>query len=168
MLSLALASASPALSPPQSYEDCTPKICKAYPGSSDWPSGIEWNQLNNTLNGRLLQPSPPAGICHIGQKNYNATQCVNLPILFKSFDFHLADPVSINADQFTNYSCSLNPKASCSSQGYPAYVINATCARDVRLGLDFGKLTRYYCFCILLIKNSAISQSSTHSSQHWA
>lgn len=41
--------------------------------------------------------------------------------------------------QYNNDTCLDDPNTPCSARGYPAYVINATTAVDVKRGLDFGK-----------------------------
>jgi hypothetical protein len=49
--------------------------CKAIPGSPDWPSRDVWQQFNETLGGRLLDPSPPAAVCHTDRPEYNEAAC---------------------------------------------------------------------------------------------
>lgn len=56
--------------------------CKCYPGESCWPAQNKWNQLNNTVGGRLSVHIPPAAACHntfegpLGTVNtYDAAAC---------------------------------------------------------------------------------------------
>jgi hypothetical protein len=44
--------------------------------------------------------------------------------------------------QFNYDTCPIEPEAPCSGSGYPAYVINATTAMDVKKGIDFGKVAK--------------------------
>lgn len=115
--------------------------CKAYPGDDSWPAAQMWTALNSTLDGNLLQPPPPGGVCHPGQKNFQDGQCPTLAKEWTTFDFHVNNPVSVMSDQFTNYTCLPDQNDPCSSEGYPAYVINATTSSHVKIGIDFGKLT---------------------------
>ncbi|KAI1748161.1 hypothetical protein F4782DRAFT_518409 [Xylaria castorea] len=41
--------------------------------------------------------------------------------------------------QFNNGTCLVDPSTPCSGAGYPAYVVNATTAMDVKLSFDFGR-----------------------------
>lgn len=42
-------------------------------------------------------------------------------------------------NQFANDTCLPDASSPCSSAGYPAYVVNATSAKDVKAAVDFGK-----------------------------
>lgn len=55
--------------------------CKAIPGDDQWPSQVKWNQLNETVGGRLIATEPKAAVCHpngYGSIQYNATVCTAL------------------------------------------------------------------------------------------
>ncbi|KAI2639241.1 FAD-binding domain-containing protein [Xylaria nigripes] len=41
--------------------------------------------------------------------------------------------------QYNNDTCLVDPDTSCSAEGYPAYVVNATTAMDVKLSLNFAR-----------------------------
>ena len=115
--------------------------CKSVPGTPSWPSTELWNQLNASTDGRLLRPAPPGAVCHPGQPTYDAGQCPAVESGWKVYDFHSADPVSSMWNQFNNDSCLPNASYPCSRQGYPQFVINATTAQHVKLGVDFGWFT---------------------------
>jgi len=66
-------------------------------------------------------------------------KCVSVTAAWRTYVFHQNDPVSNMWQQFNNDTCLVDPNTPCSPAGYPAYVVNATTARDVKLGLDFGK-----------------------------
>lgn len=40
--------------------------CRYVPGDLGWPSDTEWNRLNVSIDGALLQPEPPAAACYPG------------------------------------------------------------------------------------------------------
>lgn len=113
--------------------------CKAYPGMPWWPNEATWAGLNKTVNGALIRPVMPAGACHKGQSNYNPDQCPTIEKEWETSEFHLADPVSVMSNEFTNNTCLPDPKYPCSPAGYPAYVIKVTSAQDAKAGVDFGE-----------------------------
>jgi hypothetical protein len=114
------------------------KICKAYPGTASWPSGSTWAALNQTLDERLLHPPPPGAVCHPSQPTYNAAQCANVAEEWKTYEFHTENPISVMWDQYDNFTCLPETNTTCSPAGYPAYVVNASCAEHVKIGIDFG------------------------------
>ncbi|KAK5999244.1 VAO-type flavoprotein oxidase [Cladobotryum mycophilum] len=113
--------------------------CKAYPGSPDWPPSETWAQLNKTLGGRLLHPAPPGAVCHPGQPTYSPGQCPNVAKGWKVYEFHAENPISVMWDQFANYTCLPDKDAPCSGAGYPAFVVNASTAEHVKIGVDFAR-----------------------------
>ncbi|XWX01146.1 hypothetical protein V2A60_009171 [Cordyceps javanica] len=115
-------------------------LCKAYPGVQGWPAADAWSGLNKTVNGQLLRPTElPGGACHKGQPNYDESQCATIAKEWETSEFHLADPVSVMSNEFTNYTCLPDPKMPCSAAGYPAYVIKVTSSADVKAGVDFAR-----------------------------
>jgi hypothetical protein len=124
-------------------------LCKATTGSPDWPSPWSWARLNESIGGRLLQPTPPGAVCHPGQPTYNASACPAVTSGWATYDFHQNDAVSSMWNQFNNDSCLPDPSDPCSGEGYPVFVINATTAGHVKCGVDFGK------FCHLTLHGSA-------------
>lgn len=120
---------------------CPSKDCKAFPGSPDWPSDSEWTRLNNDIDGQLLNPELPGGVCHEGQPNYDGDQCSVIAEAWTTFEFHVADPFSLMMNQFSNFTCLPDPQFHCSGQGYPSYVANVTTAKHVKAAVDFGKHT---------------------------
>lgn len=117
------------------------ETCKAHPGTSSWPSASTWAALNKTLDGRLLQPAPPGAVCHPDQPTYNASQCANVAEEWKTYDFHAANPISVMWDQYDNFTCLPDMNTTCSPAGYPAYVVNASTAEHVKIGIDFGNFS---------------------------
>ena len=113
--------------------------CKAVPGTRGWPSSQDWARFNESLAGRLLQPPPPGAVCHPGQASYNAAECPAVQAAWSTYEFHQANPISMDWNQWTNDSCLPRESAPCSGQGYPVFVVNATEARHVQLGVQFGE-----------------------------
>jgi hypothetical protein len=55
--------------------------CKAIPGDNDWPSRQVWSQLNDTVDGRLMQVVPQAAVCRpggYGDISENEAECAAL------------------------------------------------------------------------------------------
>ncbi|KAK4206717.1 FAD-binding domain-containing protein [Rhypophila decipiens] len=117
----------------------TGRQCRAVPGGPGWPSADRWVALNSTVGGRLIAPVPPAAPCHADQASYNETTCTNLKAAFKTYDFYVDIPVGSQVPAWDNDTCLPLETAPCSAAGYPAYVINATSATDVKAGVDFAR-----------------------------
>ncbi|KAF4983056.1 hypothetical protein FZEAL_1456 [Fusarium zealandicum] len=115
------------------------KNCKAFPGSPGWPSRSEWSRLNKALDGRLIKPELPGGVCHEGQPNFNEDQCPKVKEDWRTFEFHAQDPVSVMWDLWANYTCLPFDDFSCSGAGYPSYVANVTSAKHVKTTVDFAR-----------------------------
>ncbi|KAJ5097411.1 hypothetical protein N7456_008132 [Penicillium angulare] len=112
--------------------------CKSTPNDASWPSFSQWSELNSSLSGRLLQPSPPALACHSVYPGSNLT-CASITRSWNTFAFHQDNPISTAWNNMNNDSCIPDISAPCSGQGYPTYVINATSASEVKLGIDFAR-----------------------------
>ncbi|KAI0859011.1 FAD-binding domain-containing protein [Xylaria cubensis] len=114
--------------------------CKAFPGTSAWPSQESWAKFNQSTGGKLIKPgSPPGAVCHPGEPTFNPDECTIVTAAWRTYDFHQNDPVSNMWQQFNNDTCLVDPSAPCSGAGYPAYVVNATTAMDVKLSFDFAR-----------------------------
>ncbi|ODA76962.1 hypothetical protein RJ55_07479 [Drechmeria coniospora] len=81
--------------------------------------------------------SPVHHTCHKDRPEYDAARCAEISKKWVTFDWHTQDPVSNCWSQFSNDTC-LPDGPSCSGQGYPPFVVNATTARHVKAGIDFG------------------------------
>jgi hypothetical protein len=120
--------------------DCNPQPnCKAAPNSKTWPSQHEWASLNQSLSGRLLHPPPPGAVCHHNQPTYDAIACPAVQQGWLTTVYHSNNPVSSVQNNWNNDTCLPYPTDPCSGQGYPIYVVNATCAEDVKKGVDFAR-----------------------------
>ncbi|KAN0104180.1 FAD-binding domain containing protein [Hyaloscypha variabilis] len=118
----------------------THATCKAIPGDPGWPSVQEWATFNASLDGVLLKPPPPGGVCHPGEPNYDPALCPNVTALWTtSFPFHEDDPISNAFNNWNNDSCLPYPQAPCSGEGYPIYVVNATKPEHVQKAINFAR-----------------------------
>lgn len=127
--------------------------CKAYPGDAEWPTADAWLALNASVYGRLLQPLPPAAACHptsFGPDVASDARCASVKSRWDDEFFHASDPVSVEWQNWANDTCLPDAAVACSTVGYPAYVINATTATDVQVGISFAK----YYGVRLIVKNS--------------
>jgi len=122
--------------------------CKSVPGSAGWPSDAAWHRFNESTGGRLLRASPRGALCHPGQPNYDTTKCPVIQSAWRTYDFHQEDPVSSMWNQFNNDTCLPDPSSPCSGEGYPIFVLNATTAQHVKLGIDFGRIPDSSAWCI--------------------
>ncbi|OTA64297.1 hypothetical protein K449DRAFT_381253 [Hypoxylon sp. EC38] len=51
----------------------TPSLCRFVPGDAGWPGLEEWNTLNSTVGGRLIQGVPLAQSCF--EPNFDNATC---------------------------------------------------------------------------------------------
>lgn len=64
------------------------QVCKAVPGAPEWPSADLWQQLNATVGGRLIDPSPPAAVCHADRDEFDTKMCQTVTKSWASHEFH--------------------------------------------------------------------------------
>jgi hypothetical protein len=112
--------------------------CKTIPSSPNWPSAQDWNAFNTTLSGALLKPPPPAAPCHRSRPEYNQTLCSQITASFTDSQWHSDNPISTDWTNRANYSCPLDANAPCTGDAYPVYVVNASNANLVQLGVNFA------------------------------
>ncbi|KAF2668007.1 FAD-binding domain-containing protein [Microthyrium microscopicum] len=112
--------------------------CKSIPGSSGWPSLMDWNEFNTTVKGRLLKPDPPAATCHDDYDSYSLIRCAALKIKFLDSTWHAAHPTSNMWQNYNNYSCTPTSE-SCTGSGLPIYVVEAHEPMDVKAAVDFAR-----------------------------
>ncbi|OCL06355.1 FAD-binding domain-containing protein [Glonium stellatum] len=117
----------------------TDGLCKFTPASPGWPSIADWNALNSSLSGRLLRPLPPGAVCHLSEPDFNVTVCATVAEEWLTNSFHVNNPISSEWNNWNNDSCLPVSTDPCSGEGYPVYVINATSAEHVKLGVDFAR-----------------------------
>ncbi|ETS75332.1 hypothetical protein PFICI_12276 [Pestalotiopsis fici W106-1] len=122
--------------------------CRAYPGASGWPVDADWAQLNKTLEGSLLHPSPIASVCYEGP-SHNSTQCNTLLRNASTSRFYIDDPLSVLTAWTEGDTCfaTASPVGlNCTQGGFPEYVVNVTNVKQIqasklRLGVDMAEMT---------------------------
>jgi len=113
--------------------------CKTTPNELTLPSLSQWASLNQSLSGRLLHPLPPASACHPSFPNFNNDTCAEIIDQWGNFTFHQNNPVSVAWNNMNNDSCLPDAWAPCTGLGYPAYVVNASSANDIKLAVNFAR-----------------------------
>ena len=105
IVSLAAAALVAIASPTSNNGHDTP-VCKAYPGSSTWPTTTEWKALNRTVDGHLLKPSPPAAVCHPDLPTFDLAVCKATN--WTDAATYANDPVGIICPNWSEDSCRKN------------------------------------------------------------
>ncbi|KAF9009529.1 FAD binding domain protein [Cyathus striatus] len=115
------------------------RVCKVLPKDPEWPSAMQWNQLNATVEGRLLRTVPPGRPCH--DPDFNEINCANIRAGWVHTRFHLDSPTSIDNTIFTNNSCNpfTQPNDTCLIGVYPQYSVNVSKPRDVIAAVHFSR-----------------------------
>src|SRR5689334_14007869 len=88
--------------------DSPPSQCKNVPGSAGWPSDAEWARLNTAVGGTMLKPPAPAAGCH---QNSAAQSCRTVRNGWHTADFHVNHPTSVIWQNWSNYSCAVEARA---------------------------------------------------------
>ncbi|KAF7883178.1 uncharacterized protein EAF01_011687 [Botrytis porri] len=116
--------------------------CRALPEDQSWPSATEWNNLNNTVNGRLIRTVPIASPCH--DFNYNATECAYLQVNWANPSLHWNSSSSLIAPYFAtlgNQSCDpvSSEKSPCRLGNLVNYAVNVSTPNDAVAAIQFSK-----------------------------
>ena len=108
------------------------KTCKATPYTSAWPSELDWQALNSSIDGRLLNTVPAASSCWSGNPYGSQVSCDTVDANWTSGIFHAARPESIDYPIWANNSClppgasGFNRQQGCELGGLPEFIVNAT------------------------------------------
>ncbi|PVI01493.1 hypothetical protein DM02DRAFT_525011 [Periconia macrospinosa] len=117
--------------------------CKSVSGTLDWPSEAEWNLLNRTISGALLNPQPPAQSCYITPPtSFSEAKCNLTTESWSDSSFIADDPVSVAYPNWQDDAC-IPPslaigKGNCSISLFPKYVVNATTSLHVAATLKYA------------------------------
>ena len=109
------------------------KTCKAVPHSLGWPSKVQWNALDTSLSGQLLEPLPPAAVCDASLSVYNNVSCSYDTSQRTMCDFHAREPVSVDQSIRENDPCVPGPATHYSLARFSPYLANMTTGTEVRL-----------------------------------
>ncbi|EAQ83599.1 hypothetical protein CHGG_10003 [Chaetomium globosum CBS 148.51] len=118
----------------------TTRHCRAWPGNHDWPSDLEWKQLNSSLGGALLRPFPAASACYQGDY-YNETTCRWLLDQSRRTHFWIEEPLSTLTQWPQGSTCPLvlDAQGTCTRGGFPEYVVNATTVKHIQAAVNFAR-----------------------------
>src|ERR1700712_1576997 len=103
--------------------------CKPKYGSPDWPSAAAWQQLNDSVSGRLVAPTPPGAVCHPSLTEYNNASCNVVKSQWTNTSFHASTFVSVD---YNDVACLPNSLYPCNVDSYPRFAIPAENAQDVQ------------------------------------
>lgn len=112
------------------------------PSDTCWPSAAEWNELNTTVNGRLIATEPPASSCYPGPEE-DPKRCAYVDENWSHAVFQASDPIGLSYP--TNITCApVNFSAgehpgSCSLGKQPLYAVNATNEGDIVAAVNFAR-----------------------------
>lgn len=111
--------------------------CKHYPGDPGWPNATTWLAFNDTVSGRLTVPNALGSICHSNSPAFNNATCFELNEQWPNTSFVADNPYLAD---YNDESCPpSSANTSCTTAGYPAYIISATNAADVQAGINFAR-----------------------------
>ncbi|OTA99520.1 hypothetical protein M426DRAFT_67659 [Hypoxylon sp. CI-4A] len=117
-----------------------PSLCRFVPGDAGWPVSDDWNTLNSTVSGRLIQGVPLAQSCF--EPNFDNATCEAIRTQWSELQPRIDDPVNIMSTYFLNDSC--NPffndnDNTCTLGNLASYAINVSDASDITAGLKFAQ-----------------------------
>ncbi|KAI0045748.1 FAD-binding domain-containing protein [Auriscalpium vulgare] len=110
-------------------------LCRNLPGDPGFPTQVDWNALNASVNGRLVAVTPSAKAC-------GALQCTEAQWTSGLFRETIAGAMNqYNWEQ--DYAASppglcLQNGTTCSQGMVPVYAVNATSAADIQAGVKFA------------------------------
>ncbi|KAI1768459.1 hypothetical protein GGR53DRAFT_462427 [Hypoxylon sp. FL1150] len=118
--------------------------CKVIPGDSAWPSQQEWDNLNQTVDGRLIATVPQAAVCHPGGYAglaFDQAECSvlasewSLPQIFENKSGEIMNP------WYQNASCSpfYRTDQPCELGNYVSYAVNVSGPEDVATTINFAQ-----------------------------
>ncbi|KAI4865386.1 hypothetical protein F4820DRAFT_420276 [Hypoxylon rubiginosum] len=118
--------------------------CRSLPGDAAWPSVEDWNALNSSTGGRLIQGVPLAGICYGVQAD--STACSELRSDWALVDPFLTQPVSVVSPYFENNTCTpyvtvatANDSSACQLGNMASYAINVSEYETATAGINFAR-----------------------------
>ncbi|CAD6452299.1 200ca50e-fd55-49ae-b11c-d6c02fd245bd [Sclerotinia trifoliorum] len=115
--------------------------CRNLPSDPSWPNKSQWNQLNATINGRLIQGTPLGQPCY--EPQLNSEKCAQIQSEWINLPPYENDPVNIMAPYWQNNSCNpilaTNTNNTCILGNLASYALNISNAGDVIAGLEFAR-----------------------------
>jgi len=132
-----IASCTCALTVPDYHErilSCKPKY-----GAPDWPSPAAWQQLNESVSGKLVAATPPGAVCHTSMAEYNNASCSFVSEQWTNTTFHALNLVSTD---YNDVACLPRSDAPCNIDSYPRFVVPAETVQDVQSAVSFARETQ--------------------------
>ncbi|KAI9651087.1 hypothetical protein NHQ30_001124 [Ciborinia camelliae] len=132
---LSLGNTSPSYAPRFSDEP----TCRYLPSDPAWPNQTVWDQLNQTVGGRLIRGVPLGQPCFVPQ--LDVAKCSKIKedwVMLSPFE---ADPVNVMSPYWLNNSCNplLGLDNSCVLGNLASYALNVSKAEEVIAGLRFAR-----------------------------
>ncbi|GFN19172.1 FAD binding domain protein [Aspergillus tubingensis] len=125
--------------------------CKCAPNDACWPPVTEWDSLNTTVSGRLIETIPVGSVCYPSEPTYDAEACAAVRTNWTTWPFHSDNSVSTGNPDWddactpiyangTSVTANVDAgKEGCSIGNYPPYVVNATQVHHVQAAVKFAK-----------------------------
>ncbi|KEY66405.1 hypothetical protein S7711_05838 [Stachybotrys chartarum IBT 7711] len=112
--------------------------CRYIPGDAGWPTAAQWDQLNTTVNGRLIATNPVSHVCH--DPTYDEEACNALTAAWGPSSVLIDQPAEAFAPYFLNQSCVPQTERSrpCELGNYPNYSIDVRTPEDAAAGVAFA------------------------------
>ncbi|KAK1585490.1 uncharacterized protein LY79DRAFT_581098 [Colletotrichum navitas] len=116
--------------------------CKVIPGDDAWPGPDVWEQLNQTVGGRLIATVPQAAVCYpqgFADIKPNQAECAELAKNWEFPQTYINSPAAIANPWYQNDSCSPFSQSSgqCELGNYVSYSISVEGPPDVVAAINF-------------------------------
>ncbi|RWA06754.1 hypothetical protein EKO27_g8354 [Xylaria grammica] len=114
--------------------------CRFVPGDAGWPLANEWNMLNSSIGGRLIETVPLAQVCF--EPNFDADACELVQTQYNDIQPRIDDSASIVSAYFANDSCNpflADDGYTCTLGNIAPYAVNVSDASDVVAGINFAR-----------------------------
>ncbi|KAJ9657458.1 hypothetical protein H2198_004333 [Neophaeococcomyces mojaviensis] len=112
------------------------QLCRVQPGDANWPDIATWDNLNSTVSGRLTKPYAIGTVCQPNDPSYDNATCTYLASQWSNTSWHASIPWT---SDYNDETCPPAAIYHCSSDGYPAYVIETINVADVQAGVNFAR-----------------------------
>jgi len=115
--------------------------CRTSPGDATWPSLPDWNRLNASLGGALIQTVPQGAVCYPSHPRYDDRMCTTMVQAAVWTASGTDDPSAIVSPWLQGKTCYLtgSPSGNCTLGGFPVYIVNATSVKHVQIAVNFAR-----------------------------
>ncbi|KAI1460692.1 FAD-binding domain-containing protein [Annulohypoxylon moriforme] len=115
--------------------------CRALPGDASWPSQKDWDNLNQTIGGKLILGKPLAEPCFEPTIDADRDTCVTIRDDWTSGELYYTNPVNVMSPYWLNNTCSpfLGSDPTCTLGNIPVYAVNVTGPNEVAAALKFAQ-----------------------------